>query len=59
MSCRAPSTPSPPPAPSTRRLMNDDADIEIQLEDSCAIDSMGRVGFSLLFQNYCSTRPLI
>ena len=48
-----------PPPPLPCRLMHDDADIEIQLEDSCTIDSMGRGGFSLLFQNYSGTRSLI
>ena len=50
---------TPPPPTRTRRLVHDDTDIEIQLEDSCTIDSMGRGGFSLLFQNYSGTRSLI
>ena len=32
--------------------MQDDADIEIHLDDSCTIDSIRRGGFSILFQNY-------
>lgn len=39
-------------APHPWRLMQDDADIEIQLDDSCTIDSIRRGGFSILFQNY-------
>ena len=39
-------------APHPWRLMHDDADIEIQLDDSCTIDSIRRGGFSILFQNY-------
>lgn len=39
-------------APHPWRLMQDDADKEIQLDDSCTIDSIRRGGFSILFQNY-------
>lgn len=39
-------------APHAWRLMQDDADIEIQLDDSCTIGSIRRGGFSILFQNY-------